>query len=48
MKPAEFWSLHPREFWWIAEARKPVKMYGSMTEAEVSSIYEETYGPFEG
>lgn len=36
--------MHPREFWWLAEARKPVRMYGSMREDEVAAIYAETYG----
>jgi hypothetical protein len=26
------------------EARRPVRMYGAMTEAEVRDIYLETYG----
>jgi hypothetical protein len=36
--------MHPIEFWWLVEAKQPVRMYGSMTEAEVQQIYEETYG----
>ena len=39
-----FWALHPTEFWWLAEAHKPVKMYGSMTEDDVAEIYQEAYG----
>jgi hypothetical protein len=42
--PGEFWALHPTEFWWLAEAHRPVKMYGSMSEDDVAQIYEETYG----
>lgn len=33
MRPADFWSLHPLEFWWIADARSPEVtrgMVGSM------------------
>jgi hypothetical protein len=44
MKPKEFWKLHPIEFYWIAEVRRPKRMYGNMTEDEVAEIYEETYG----
>ena len=36
--------MTPRELWWFIEAKTPAKMYGSMTEAEVRQIYEETYG----
>lgn len=36
--------MTPDEFWWLAEAHKPPKMYGSMTESEVADIYEEAYG----
>lgn len=36
--------MHPTEFWWWVEAKKPVKMYGNKTEAQVARIYEETYG----
>lgn len=35
--------MHPTEFWWMAEASRPVKMYGDMTEAEVADIYREAY-----
>lgn len=45
MKPKDFWRLTIPEFWWLVDAHKPVKMYGSMTEYEVAAIYEETYGP---
>jgi len=44
MKPAEFWQLHPQEFWWMAEAKRPPKMYGKMSEHEVAEMYEEAYG----
>lgn len=44
MRPKDFWSLTPEEFWWNVELRKPVKMFGKMTEAEVEQIYKETYG----
>jgi hypothetical protein len=42
--PAEFWGLHPTEFWWLVESKKPVKMYGKKSESEVAEIYEKTYG----
>lgn len=32
------------ELWWLIEAHAPPVMYGSMSEAEVSEIYEEAYG----
>lgn len=45
MMPDQFWRLHPREFWLIAEARKQPEMYGSMTEDRVRELYEDAYGP---
>lgn len=36
--------MHPTEYYWLAETRKPKKMYGNMTEEEVAAIYAETYG----
>jgi hypothetical protein len=33
--------------WWLYEAKKPVRMFGRMTEDEVRDIYEETYGPYQ-
>jgi hypothetical protein len=44
MRPKDFWRLTPTEFWWLVDAKRPVKMYGSMTEFEVAQIYEDTYG----
>ena len=44
MSPAEFWSLTPAEVWWLVEANRPVRMYGSMTEMEVEELYRKTYG----
>lgn len=41
MAPEQFWRLTPLEFWWIADARRPKKMYGNMTEDEVAELYEE-------
>lgn len=35
--------MHPQEYYWLAEAMKPPKMYGDMTEAEVDEIYREAY-----
>jgi hypothetical protein len=34
--PDECWALQ-----WLAEAHKPVKMYGQMSEDEVADIYRE-------
>jgi len=47
MAPSEFWSLTPAEFYWILEAKKPVTMYGTMSEHEVEAIYAEAYGDAE-
>lgn len=41
MPPEQFWRLHPLEFWWIADARRPPKMYGHLTEDEMADLYEE-------
>lgn len=32
----------------MAEAMKPPKNYGSMSEAEVKEIYEQAYGKYNG
>jgi hypothetical protein len=29
------------EWWWIADAKKPRKMYGSLTESEVKKMVAE-------
>jgi len=44
MRPSEFWSLSPGEFWWMLEANKPPVMYGDMTENEVASLYRKRWG----
>ncbi|MGE0602233.1 MAG: phage tail assembly chaperone [Xanthobacteraceae bacterium] len=44
LSPSEFWRLHPTEFWWLVDSRKPAKRYGSMTEDQVAELYEDTYG----
>lgn len=44
MQPSEFWQLTPTEFYWILDAKKPVEMYGRMTEFEVDEIYRDAYG----
>lgn len=42
MKPAEFWALHPTEFWWIAEAKRAQTLYaGGMNEREVAELYDD-------
>jgi hypothetical protein len=40
MLPETFWSMSPLEFWWMVDARRPSKKYGTLTEAEVEEIYE--------
>lgn len=47
MRPKDFWGLTPKEFWWLLDSKKPIKMYGKMTEDEVAQIYRETYGDAE-
>jgi len=44
MAPSEFWGLTPAEFYWILEAKRPLRMYGRMTEYEVDEIYQDAYG----
>lgn len=44
MRPSEFWGMTPTELWWLFDAKRPVRMYGKMTEHEVARIYRETYG----
>lgn len=40
LKPAEFWDMHPIEFWWMVEARTPPKTYAGMREAELDDLLE--------
>lgn len=45
MRPVDFWSLHPTEFYWLLDAKRPRKTYaGGMSEAVVEELYEEAYG----
>lgn len=44
MRTVDFWALHPKEFNWLVDATRPVKMYGSMTEDQVAAEYERVYG----
>jgi hypothetical protein len=48
MTAEQFWRLSPTELWWWVEAKRPVRMYGRMTEDEVRQIYDEAYGPGSG
>lgn len=41
MPPRDFWRLHPTEFWWLFEARRPRQMFGSLTDEEVADLYDE-------
>lgn len=37
--------MHPEEFHWLMELKKPHKEYGGgMTEQEVAAIYEQDFG----
>ncbi|BCJ90044.1 hypothetical protein IZ6_07790 [Terrihabitans soli] len=40
MRPAEFWALHPTEFYWLLEVRREPVSYGSLTEAQVAELYK--------
>jgi len=40
MQPDIFWRMNPIEFWWMVDARRPKKKYGSMTEDEVEELFE--------
>jgi len=44
MRPKDFWRVTPWEFWLLVEAKRPVKMYGKLTEFEVAEIYADAYG----
>lgn len=41
MLPDLFWSLHPRDFWWMFQARVPEKKYGNLTASDVAEISKE-------
>jgi hypothetical protein len=34
----------PLELHWLINAKKPVRMFGSLTEDQIRQIYHETYG----
>lgn len=33
--------MHPVELWWLLDARRPVRMYGDLTESDVSELYDQ-------
>jgi len=33
--------MHPTEFYWLLEAKKPQKMYGPFTEEQAEELYQE-------
>jgi hypothetical protein len=33
--------MSPQELWWFIEAKLPQRKYGSLTEDEISALYEE-------
>jgi hypothetical protein len=42
--PDQFWRLHPQEFWWLFEAKKPQRVYGKkhqLTESEADEILKD-------
>lgn len=32
--------MDPQELWWLADAHRPPKKYGSLSEPEVAELYE--------
>lgn len=48
MRPKDFWKLTPVELMWLIEAKRPVKMYGKLTEDEVAELYQYAYGESDG
>lgn len=40
MTPEQFWRLNPVEFWWMLDARRPRKKYGSLSEDDVAELYD--------
>ena len=40
LTPDVFWRLHPLEFWWMLDARRPRKAYGDLNEEEVAEMYD--------
>lgn len=49
LAPRDFWSLTPREAWWMVEAKTPERMVTkTMSESEAAEIYESAYGEDEG
>jgi hypothetical protein len=45
LAPRDFWSLTPREAWWMVEAKTPEQMVTkTMSESEAAEIYEAAYG----
>lgn len=37
----DFWQMHPREFWWTAEAMRPPRYLSGLTEAEYRECQRE-------
>jgi hypothetical protein len=33
--------MYPDEFWWLVDARRPKKNYGSLSEDDVADLYED-------
>lgn len=38
MPPEQFWKLHPVEFWWLVDARRPSAAQG-FSEDELQEMY---------
>lgn len=37
MSRADFWAMHPAEFWWLADARRP----RGMSDDDVAAIWDD-------
>ncbi len=37
----DFWSMTPREAWWLVEARTPPRMVGPLTEDDAEDMYRQ-------
>lgn len=40
MQPETFWSLHPLEWWWQYDARRPIRFVGGLDEETVEGLWK--------
>jgi len=38
IQPLDFWAMSVQDWWWLHDAKKPPKMYGSITESDVDRL----------